>query len=39
MSRYILTEQAVQDWEDIWDYVAADSLDAADIVARDPHRP
>ena len=35
MSRYIFTEQAAQDLEDIWDYVAADSLDAADIVARD----
>ena len=35
MSGYILTEQAEQDLQAIDEYVAAQSLDAADIVARD----
>src|SRR3954470_18967966 len=35
MSSYVLTEQAEKDLNEIWDYVAAESLDSAEIVARD----
>ena len=30
MNDYILTPEAVVDLEDVWEYIAADSLDAAD---------
>ena len=30
MSRYVLGSDAVLDLEDIWDYIASDSIDAAD---------
>ena len=32
MNRFVLSPQAAGDLEDIWDYIAADSLDAADRV-------
>ena len=35
MSRYILTEHAEQDLNVIWDYVAEQSVDQADAVARE----
>jgi plasmid stabilization system protein ParE len=33
MSRYILTEQAEQDLNEIWTYIAEQSIDSADAVA------
>jgi plasmid stabilization system protein ParE len=30
MRRFILAEEAVQDLEDIWEYIAEDSFEAAD---------
>ena len=30
MTRYILSEDADRDLDDIWDYIAADNVDAAD---------
>ena len=30
MKRFVLTPDAAQDLDDIWEYIAADSLDAAD---------
>jgi plasmid stabilization system protein ParE len=35
MSAYVLTEQAAQDLQDIWDYIADKSVDSADAVLRD----
>jgi len=35
VSRYVLSRLALQDSLDLWDYIAADSLDAADRVSRD----
>jgi len=35
MSRYILTEQAEQDLNDIWDYIADQSVEQADAVVRE----
>ena len=35
MSRYILTEQAEQDLNDIWDYIADQDVEQADAVARE----
>ena len=32
MTAYVLAPEAVQDLNDIWDYIAADSVDAADRV-------
>jgi plasmid stabilization system protein ParE len=32
MKRFILTPSARQDVNDIWDYIAADNIDAADRV-------
>jgi plasmid stabilization system protein ParE len=30
VTRYILSEDADRDLDDIWDYIAADNVDAAD---------
>src|SRR5688500_4309875 len=35
MSRYILTEQAEQDLNDIWDYIADQDVEQADAVVRE----
>src|SRR5438094_4491039 len=35
MSEYVLTEQAEQDLNDIWDYIADQSIESADAVARE----
>jgi plasmid stabilization system protein ParE len=35
MSLYILTEQAEQDLNDIWDYIAEQSVEQADAVVRE----
>jgi plasmid stabilization system protein ParE len=35
MSRFILTEQAEQDLNDIWDYIADQSVEQADAVVRE----
>ena len=35
MSRYVLTEQAEQDLNDIWDYIAEQSVEQADVVVRE----
>ena len=35
MSRYVLTEQAEQDLNDIWDYIADQSVEQADAVIRE----
>jgi plasmid stabilization system protein ParE len=35
MSRYILTEQAAQDLNDIWEHIAGQSIDQADAVLRE----
>src|SRR5256885_128078 len=35
MSSYILTEQAHKDLQDIWEYIAAQSVDSADAVIQE----
>jgi plasmid stabilization system protein ParE len=34
MKRYVLTPSATKDVNDIWDYIANDSIEAADRVLR-----
>lgn len=37
MSGYVLHPEAYADLDDIWEYIAADSLDAADRVRQEIH--